>query len=92
MEHPTLLQDLLHDRDGLRQEQVLAALRQLPTPRAEDRAARMQQYRLKAAELRATAEELVFYETKTSLLNLADSYEHTAAVMAHRRAEESASI
>ena len=47
----------------------------------QDREARARHYRLRAGELRVVAEEAMLKETNRTLLSLADSYEHVAAML-----------
>ena len=80
---PTPLQDLLQDRDSLRQQQALSALRALP--RGEDRDTKIKLCCTKAEELRTVAEEMVLHETRQTLLQLALSYERMAHSLARTR-------
>jgi len=65
----------------IRQEPMLAALRRPRGLRPEDRAARIAQYREKAEELRAISEDVILHETRTTLLNLASTYEDVACAL-----------
>jgi len=60
----TRLQDILHGRNVIREEQAVAKLRHRPPMGADERGARIQQYRLKAEELRTIAEDVILFETK----------------------------
>ena len=69
------MQDNIHDM--IRQEPVLATLRR-DRMRPASRQSRICQFREKAEELRAVAEDLILSDTKHTLWRLADSYEQMA--------------
>jgi hypothetical protein len=71
------LEDARRVHDMIRQEPVLAALR-YPRPRPEDRQGRIVQFRQKAEELRTISDDIILSETRSTLLSLAQSYEHMA--------------
>jgi len=74
----TRLRDVLHARDQIREKNAVGNLRRDPPTGVNEREARMQQYRLKAEELRTIAEDVILYETKQTLLSLSYSYEYMA--------------
>ena len=65
----------------IRQEPMLAALRRPRGPKATDRQARIAQYRDKADELRAIAEDVILDQTRATLCRLAESYERLAEAL-----------
>jgi hypothetical protein len=65
----------------IRQEPILATLRRQRTSLPDDREARIAQFRDKAEELRAIAEDVILDETKSTLLNLAESYVQMARML-----------
>ncbi|MBV9571225.1 MAG: hypothetical protein JO056_08295 [Alphaproteobacteria bacterium] len=74
------MHDLSTMQEMIRQEPVLATLRRSRTePRSrEDRIA---QFRAKAEELRAICEDVILPDTRSSLLNLAGTYDRMADTM-----------
>jgi len=74
----TRLEDVLRARDTIREEQAVESLRRGAVAGADERAARVQQYRRKAEELRTIAEDVILYETRQTLLSLSCSYEYMA--------------
>ena len=85
----TRLQDILHGRNVICKEQAVAKLRHRPPTSADERGARIQQYRLKAEELRMIAEDVILFETKQTLLSLSCSYEYMADALERMRLPES---
>ena len=65
----------------IRQEPILAALRRPRMPQAADPQGRAAQYRDKAEELRAIAEDVILEQTRATLRRLAESYERMAAAL-----------
>ena len=67
-------------QEMVRQEPVLATLRR---ERAEpgSRQERIAQFRAKAEELRTICEDVILPDTRSSLLNLADTYERMASAL-----------
>ena len=61
----------------IRQEPVLATLRR-DRSRPETRASRIVQFREKAEELRAVAEDVILMDTRHTLWRLAETYERMA--------------
>lgn len=62
---------------------AIAAALKLPTSpvAGESRVGRARQYRLRATELAEIAEDVAGLETKLVLLNIAESYQHMAAML-----------
>jgi hypothetical protein len=75
------LQDAQHVSDMIRQEATLAVLRRPRALRPEHRDGRIVQYREKAEELRAIAEDVILEKTRTTLLSLATTYEEMARML-----------
>ena len=74
------LEDARRVHDMIRQEPVLATLRH-PRSRPEDRQGRIVQFRQKAEELRTISDDIILPETRSTLLNLAQSYDHMARTL-----------
>jgi hypothetical protein len=75
------LQDAQHMSDMIRQESALAVLRRPRALRPEHRDGRIVQYREKAEELRAIAEDVILEKTRTTLLSLAGTYDNMARAL-----------
>jgi hypothetical protein len=75
MDRETLKGDTPHAHDGAG-DAMAASLRSLEHPRT-----RAGHYRSRAEELRSIADEVMLVETQRTLLSLADSYDHMAAML-----------
>lgn len=75
------MQDVQHVSDMIRQEATLAVLRRPRALRPEHRDGRIVQYREKAEELRAIAEDVILEKTRATLLSLASTYDNMARAL-----------
>ena len=67
----------------MRQRQARESVRRAPSAAPKERQTRARQYRLKAEELREIADDVILFESKQTLVSLANSYEHLADTVEH---------